>query len=269
MEDLMEETISLNQIFSILKKRIGTIVIFAFIGLAISGIVTFFFITPKYSSQAQLVVTLPQTETTNANDVNTNLQMINTYKDFITSDLVLKEATDKLQDKYGLNMKTSEIKETISVEQNENSQMFSIVANTNKAQEAEQIANTMAAIFKDNAKDVLNVDRITIISDGIVDPTPVSPNNKINLAIGLVLGIVIGVALAFVAELLDRTVKDTSFVSDELGFTILGNVAELSDKDIQDCIKKAQRIPKNNEKTVERTSESGNELMGRRVRKRV
>jgi capsular polysaccharide biosynthesis protein len=268
MEDLMEETISLNQIFNILKKRIGTIVIFAFVGLAISGIVTFFFITPKYSSQAQLVVTLPQTETTNANDVNTNLQMINTYKDFITSDLVLKEAAEKLQDKYGMSMKTSEIKETISVEQNENSQMFSIVANTNKAQEAEHIANTMAAIFKDNAKDVLNVDRITIISDGVVNTTPVSPSNKMNLIIGLALGIIFGVGLAFIVELFDRTVKDTSFVSEELGFTILGSVAELSDKDIQDSIKKAQKMPKQSDETV-RMDERKSELMGRRARKRV
>jgi capsular polysaccharide biosynthesis protein len=265
----MEETISLNQIFGILKKRIGTIVIFAFIGLAISGIVTFFFITPKYSSQAQLVVTLPQTETTNANDVNTNLQMINTYKDFITSDLVLKEAADKLQDKYGLNMKTSEIKETISVEQNENSQMFSIVASTDKAQESEHIANTMAAIFKDNAKDVLNVDRITIISDGVVNTTPVSPNNKINLVIGLAVGVMFGISLAFIVEIFDRTVKDTSFVSEELGFTILGSVAELSDKDILDGIKKAQKISKPNEQTTSKNSVSNSELTGRRVRKRV
>lgn len=265
----MEETISLNQIFGILKKRIGKIVIFAFVGLAISGIVTFFFITPKYSSQAQLVVTLPQTETTNANDVNTNLQMINTYKDFITSDLVLKEAADKLHEKYGMSMKTSEIKETISVEQNQNSQMFSIVADTNKAQGAEHIANTMAAIFKDNAKDVLNVDRITIISDGVVDTTPVSPNNKINLAIGLILGVLIGIGLAFVGELFDRTVKDISFVSDELGFTILGSIAELSDKDIQDGIKKAQKISKQKKQTLSSVAKESNELTGRRVRKRV
>lgn len=261
----MGETISLNQIFGILKKRVGMVLIFAFIGIAISGIITFFFITPQYSSQAQLVVTLPQTETTNANDVNTNLQMINTYKDFITSDLVLNEATSQLQDKFGMKMKATELKKTISVEQNQSSQMFSIISNTDNAQEAEHIANTMASIFKDNAKDVLNVDRITIISDGVVNTTPNSPNNKINLVIGAVVGLIVGVGLAFLIELFDRTVKDTSFVSDELGFTILGSVSELSDKEIQDDIKKSREI------SFENSSGTSNnkELVGRRVRKRV
>lgn len=53
--------------------------------------------TPKYGSQAQLIVTLPQSDTANVNDVNTNLQMINTYKDMIVSDLVLNEVKDRLE----------------------------------------------------------------------------------------------------------------------------------------------------------------------------
>lgn len=56
----MEETISLKEIFETLRKHLVTISISMFAGLAISGIVTFFILTPKYSSQAQLIVTLPQ-----------------------------------------------------------------------------------------------------------------------------------------------------------------------------------------------------------------
>ena len=99
----------------------GLIVLGGLVGLLISGLLAFFILTPKYSSQAQLVVTLPQTETTNANDVNTNLQMINTYKDIITGDLVTKEVSEKLDAEYRLKMSTDDLKETIKVEQNQNS----------------------------------------------------------------------------------------------------------------------------------------------------
>lgn len=91
----MEETISLKEIFEVLRKHLASIIIAMFAGLALAGIATFFVITPKYSSQAQLIVTLPQSETANVNDVNTNLQMINTYKDMIVSDLVLNEVKDR------------------------------------------------------------------------------------------------------------------------------------------------------------------------------
>lgn len=238
----MKETIDVNRIMEIFKKRIKTIIIFVFFGLIVSAAVTFFFVTPKFSSQAQLVVTLPQTENTNANDVTSNLQMINTYKDFIVSDLVLNQVEDRLKSDYNIKLNIGEIKNSIAVAQNQNSQMFSIIARSPRANEAMYIANTVATIFQENAKDVLNVDRITIISKATVNTIPVSPNNKLNIMIGMILGLVIGVIFAFIFELLDRTVKDGNFITEELGFTVLGTVPEITDKEVNKYIKEAKNI---------------------------
>ncbi|WP_373779941.1 Wzz/FepE/Etk N-terminal domain-containing protein, partial [Jeotgalibaca porci] len=65
----MEETISLKEIFDLLRKRITTILLSTFIGLALAGAVTFFVISPQYQSRAQLIVSLPQSETSNVNDI--------------------------------------------------------------------------------------------------------------------------------------------------------------------------------------------------------
>lgn len=238
----MEQSYSVKQLLNILLKRIKMILLWGLLGIVAAAAVTFFVITPKYSSQAQLVVTLPQTENTNTNDVNNNLQMINTYKDFIVSDLVLNQVEDRLKSDYKVKMSPSEIKNSISVTQNQNSQMFSIVAKNSNASQAANIANTVANIFKENAKDVLNVDRITIISSAVVDTTPVSPNHKLILISGLVLGVLLGMAFAVIAELMDRTVKDSQFIVEELGFTILGTVPEVSDKEISNYIKKAKKM---------------------------
>lgn len=62
----MEETISLKEIFDILKKHVAAILISMFAGLALASVATFFIITPKYNSQAQLIVKLPRTDATNA-----------------------------------------------------------------------------------------------------------------------------------------------------------------------------------------------------------
>lgn len=238
----MDQSFSLKQLLEIFLKRIKMLIIWGLLGIVFASIMTFFFITPKYSSQAQLVVTLPQKENTNVNDVNSNLQMINTYKDFIVSDLVLNQVEDRLKSDYNMSLKPDQIKSSISVTQNQNSQMFSIVAKSSRASEAANIANTVATIFKENAKDVLNVDRITIISSAVVDTTPVSPNHKLLLLIGLISGLVIGVIFAMIAELMDRTVKDSQFIVEELGFTILGTVPEVSDKEIANYIKKAKNL---------------------------
>jgi len=54
----MEETISLKEIFDILRKHLATILISTFAGLALAGIVTFFVMTPQYDSRAQLLILL-------------------------------------------------------------------------------------------------------------------------------------------------------------------------------------------------------------------
>lgn len=246
----MEETISLKEIFDILKKHVAAILISMFAGLALASVATFFIITPKYNSQAQLIVKLPRTDATNAGDVNTNLLMINTYKDMITGDLVMSTVKDRLESEYDLDKTVSELKGAIQVQQSQNSQMFSIVATDTKPVDAEHIANTTAKVFQENAKDVLDVDKISIISNAQASMTPVSPNNKLNLAIGLVLGMMVGVGLAFLLELLDRTVKDSRFVAENLGFTILGSVPQMTDKELKKTTKSITAVQNQDNSTT-------------------
>lgn len=263
----MEETISINQVLEVLLKRIKIIILFMFIGIGVAASITFFLITPKFSSQAQLVVTLPQSDNTNVNEVTSNLQMINTYKDFIVSDLVLNQVEDRLKADYNISLNTAEIKNSVTVEQNQNSQMFSIVAKSSKPNQAMYIANTVATIFQENAKDVLNVDRITIISKAVISTKPVSPNNKLMVIIGLAVGLFFGIGIAFLIEIFDRTVKDSSFITEELGFTVLGTVPEISDKDVNKYIREAKNLNnKKNSENLEDNIEITSEVKRRRSR---
>lgn len=237
----MEETISLREIFEILKKHLASIIVCMFLGLGVAGIATFFVITPQYSSQAQMAVSIPVSKNNNVSDLNTNLQMINTYKDIIVGDSVMDQSRERLKVEYGIKMTTRLIEDSIAVEQSQNSLMFSIKATNENAVTAERIANTVAEVFRESAKEVFpnQIDKISIVSKAKAASAPVSPNNKLNLAIGLVLGLMIGVGLAFLMELLDRTVKDDKFVTETLGFTILGTVPEMSQKELEATVNKA------------------------------
>lgn len=227
----MEEVISLSDIMSILKKRASLVFISLFIGLGIAGVVTYFLVTPMYSSRAQLIVRLPQSETANVNEINGNLQMINTYKDLIKSDVVMKVVRDKMQSEYDSNLSIDTIKNSVSVNQSPNSQMFSIEVKDTDPFVAQNIANLTALTFQERAKDTLNIDKINIISDAMANTTPISPNNKLNLILGIVVGGLLGVFLSFVLELLDKTIKEENFI-EELGFTVLGIVPNMTIKEL-------------------------------------
>ena len=269
----MEETISLGEIFGILKKRLVLIIFSFLIGVAVAAGVTFFLITPKYSSSAELIVQ-SKNDSSNANlqaDVNANVLLINTYKDMIMGDVVLNDVQDQLAKEMDYDLSKAELKEIVSVVQSQNSQMFQIKATSDNPDKASDIANVTADIFKEKATDVLDVNKVTITSQAQVNPSPVSPNNKLNVAIGAVLGLMIGIGLAFLLELLDKTVKDERIITEELELPIMGVISEISSKELSKGLKLdlAPKIDVSQPTQTTVTEESNEEMPSRRSRTRV
>ena len=235
----MEEVVSLQEIALVLKKRVLLIFSMMILGVVALAGVTFFLITPKYETDTQLVVQSNQQTLTNANlqsDLTGNVMMVNTYKDLIKSDVVLDQVSLQLAKENGIQYTSNELNKMISVTQSQNSQMFSIRVISINAKEAMEIANKTAMIFKEKAVEILKVDKVSIISPAKLQTTPVSPNKKLYLLIGAVIGLILGVMIVFLLEFLDKTVKDTKFIENELELPILGEISVLSNKELQSSI---------------------------------
>ncbi|MGM0113119.1 YveK family protein [Enterococcus sp. DIV0187] len=259
----MEETISIVELIQILKKKALLIIMTTIAGIGLAAGVTFFMLTPIYDSAAQLIVQNKQAEGTNLqNDINGNLMLINTYKDMIKGDIVIDAVQKELQKEYQYTYSNSELKEIIEVEQAQNSQMFRIIAKSPEPRKAATIANVTAGIFQKKAEDVLEVSKVTITSKGVVPSKAIFPNNKLNLLIGAVIGMMLGVGLAFLIELFDKTVKDDRFIAESLGLPILGQVSEISKKDLFE--NRGVIV-----KTSEETQRKGARTVNSRKRKRV
>lgn len=250
---MLEDTISLQEIFGVLKKRMVLILLSAILFLGLAAVYTYIIVTPKYSSSAQLIVKLPANDgsSVNVNDVNANLLMINTYKDVILEGSIVRdEALSRLVETDQFKGTTEDIKNMISVNQAPNSQMFTIKATSSDAYQAVSIANMVATVFQEKAKEIIDVDKVTIIAPATLNTRPVSPNNKLNLAIGFVLGIMVGLGLAFILELLDKTIKDERFIVDTLQLTILGVIPEMSGVDLNARMVKRPGISENEEQEI-------------------
>ncbi|MDT2472004.1 YveK family protein [Enterococcus avium] len=259
----MEETISIVELIQILKKKALLIIMTTIAKIGLAAGVTFFMLTPIYDSAAQLIVQNKQAEGTNLqNDINGNLMLINTYKDMIKGDIMIDAVQKELQKEYQFTYSNSELKDIIEVEQAQNSQMFRIIANSPEPRKAATIANVTAGIFQKKAEDVLEVSKVTITSKGVVPSKAIFPNNKLNLLIGAVVGMMLGVGLAFLIELFDKTVKDDRFIAESLGLPILGQVSEISKKDLFE--NRGVIV-----KTPEETQRMGARTVNSRKRKRV
>jgi len=221
----MEEEISLVELFQILKKHIGLIIGAVLGGFVLSAIFTLFIATPTYESSSQLLVSRPTEENNiQQSQINANIQLINTYEDIITNPVILDPVIEEL----GLDTTVDQLRERISVSTAEESQVFSVDVTGEDPYLASEIANTTASVFQNNLDSIMNVDNVSIISQAVPEMDPVSPNTVLNLVIGILLGGMIGIGAAFLIEFLDTTVKDESFIEQELGWTSLGRVSEMS-----------------------------------------
>src|SRR5699024_3392639 len=119
------EEISLVELFDILKKHIRIIILTTVLTAVIATIYTFFLVTPKYQSSTEMLVSHSSDSTTQnvtQQDITTSIQLINTYSDIIRNDVTLDPVIEELD----LDMTTKELREDISVQTENDSQVFSI-----------------------------------------------------------------------------------------------------------------------------------------------
>ncbi|WP_368895026.1 YveK family protein [Priestia megaterium] len=217
----MKETISLKEMFQTLKKRLLLIIIITAIFTAISGIVSYFFLTPIYQSSTQILVNQEKSENAvySPNEVQTNLQLINTYNAIIKSPVIL----DKVIKKENLGMTSGELNKLISVSNEQESQVVNITVQHENPQDSKNIANTIATTFQSEIKSIMNVDNVSILTKAELG-SRIKPSPILNMTIALVVGLMVSVSVAFLLEYLDNTLKEDRDIEDQLGLPVLGAI---------------------------------------------
>lgn len=227
----MEETITLKEIAEIIKKRLGLIITLTIGAAIISGIFTYFFITPIYRANSQFLVNQNQSTTTvELNEIRTNVELINTYSEIIRSNRILNEVVDELK----LTISAGALAEKISVTNPNGSQVVTVSATDPDPAMAVDLANVTVEVFQDQIDELMNVDNVNILNPAVLpaDPSPVSPNLALNVAIAFVLGGMVGVGLAFLLEYLDTTVKTEDDVEKIVGLPVIGVVSTVKESDL-------------------------------------
>jgi capsular polysaccharide biosynthesis protein len=226
----MEETISLKELFGVLRKRLAMIISITFAAALISAIVSFYFITPIYQTSTQILVN--QKKADNAafqyNEVQTNLQLVNTYSVIIKSPAIL----DKVKEQLNLDVSVQELNNKINVASEKDSQVFSVTVQDADPELARDIANTTAAVFKEEIATIMSVDNVSILSQAEVakGQSPVKPQPVLNIAIALVVGLMASVGLAFLLEYLDNTIKREQDIENILELPVLGVITQMEEK---------------------------------------
>ncbi len=206
------------------------ILVIAFGAAIVSAIISFFFMTPIYQSSTQILVNQKKQEGAmiQAGEIQTNIQLTNTYKVIIKSPVIL----DQVNEKLNLNMTAQALTGKINVANEKDSQVISVTAEDKDPKLARDIANATADVFKGEVAKIMNVDNVTVLSKAEVaeNQSPIKPRPMLNVAIAFVVGLMASFGLAFLLEYLDNTVKKEEDVENLLGLPVLGIVARMDEE---------------------------------------
>ncbi|QPW15773.1 capsule biosynthesis protein CapA [Mammaliicoccus sciuri] len=221
----MEETIDLSKLFTILKKNMKYLIILPIVFLVLSMVSTFIFMTPKYSSSTQVLVN--QKETDNqmmAQQVQSNLQLVNTYSEIIKSPRILDKVSKKLKGKYS----SEEISGMLTVSNQAESQILNIAVENESREAASKVANEIANVFSKDVSKIMNVDNVSILSKADTNGNQISPKPLINAVVGIFLGLIVALIIIFLKEMLDKRIKTEEDVEEILGLPVLGTIQDFS-----------------------------------------
>jgi capsular polysaccharide biosynthesis protein len=263
-----EVTIDLRRLFILIRKHIISILIWMIgLGLIAYG-VSEYVLVPKYTASTQLLV---NRKTADANQVYDNQQAdinaVTTYKDIITSNVILKGASKYLANPVTLvkkatpakkavyktndgtrtlvkkavkakpavykresksySVSASELASAVSVTTTTSSQVFTLSATAETPAKAQAIANAVAKEFKEQIPKIMDVNNVTIVAEA-AKGTKSYPKVKMITMVGVLAGLVISLLIIIIKDLSDTTVRDDSFMTNELGLTNLGEIAHIT-----------------------------------------
>lgn len=264
-----EVTIDLRRLFILIRKHIVSILIWMIgLGLIAYG-VSEYVLVPKYTASTQLLV---NRKSTDANQAYANQQAdinaVTTYKDIITSNVILKGASKYLANPVTLvkkatpakkavyrtnddgtrtlvkkavkpkpavykresksySVSASELASAVSVTTTTSSQVLTLSATAETPAKAQAIANAVAKEFKKQIPKIMDVNNVTIVAEA-PKGTKSFPKVSLITAIGVLAGLVVSLLIIIIKDLSDTTVREDSFMTNELGLTNLGEIARIT-----------------------------------------
>lgn len=224
----MEETINLKELLGILRKHVFMIITITISAVIISGILSFYFITPIYQTSTQILINQKKQEGVfQPGDIQTSLQLTNTYKVIIKSPVILDQVKEKLK----LDLSIGMLSKKISVANEKDSQVIAVTVQDKNPQVARNIANTTVEIFKNEVVKIMNIDNVTVLSNAEVTEgqSPIKPNKTFNIGLAGIIGLIISVGISLIIHHMDNTIKKEQDIEKLIGVPVFGVISHMED----------------------------------------
>lgn len=217
----MENSVDLIKIWKIIKRNFNLIIILPIVGLIIGLLCSLILVQPKFQASTQVIVNEKESDSAmQAQQVQSNIQLVNTYAEIATSPRMLEEVSKELDNKYS----AKELSSMISATSETESQILNIAVESPNKNDSEKIANVFAKVFSDETPKIMNIDNVSILSKADDTATQTEPKMLVNALLGIVIGLMVAAVVIVLREIFDTRIKNEQDVQDELDIPVLGSI---------------------------------------------
>ena len=202
-----ENEIDLTEIFFVLLKKIWLILLVGILLAAGAGFYTKKYITPQYQSTSMLYVLGKSTSITSLADIQLGTQLTSDYVIMIKSRSVVNEVIENMN----LDLTYEQMVKKIAVTDPDPFM-------------ARDIATEFVNVSKKKMAEIMVTDEPTVVEEGSLNETPVSPSLKKNCLMAALLGMILTCSVLIVMYMMNDTIKTPEDIEKYLGISTLGMI---------------------------------------------
>ena len=223
-----EQVISISEIIDAVKKRWKIIALTTVLATVVSGIFSFFVISPTYEASTKIFIGKEgaESEGYNSSDVSMYQNLIKTYSELIKT----KDLVNKAIDNSEYDLSVNSVLNGITVNTLTGTQILQISYQSKSPSIAKNMLESITNEFITKAEELVPNGNVKILESVELPKNPVAPNKTMNIAIAFILGMMVGFGIVFLLEYLDNTYKNKEQLEKDLDIPVLG-VIPMSDLD--------------------------------------
>lgn len=217
-----EIEIDLKELLYVLKQKLIIILaVTAICGIA-GALVTCYAIEPKYSSTSKIYVMNKSDSALSFADLNLSTGLTADYVELIESRPVMEQVIKNLK----LSMTYEELLDFVKITNPADTRMLNITVTYTDALVAENIANNIVTVAREQISKVMKTDAPSVVEEAISTGKKVSPSNTKNTLLAAAIGCILTCGVIILLHIMDDSVKNMDDVERYLGLNTLAVIPD-------------------------------------------
>ena len=222
--------VSLWRLINEVLKKSWVVALVSILGAVTVFLISAYVVTPKYESSAMFYV---NNSNISLGDTSVSITSsdITASKSLVESYIVILDTRNSLNDVIdyaGVNRTYREVREMLTAEAVNDTEIFKVTVTSTDPEEAEKLAEAISYILPKRISSIIEGTSAKIVDTAVMPVSPSSPNIMLSTLLGFLLSFVLAVAVIVLRELFDVTVRTEEDVTTSCNHPLLASVPNMA-----------------------------------------